>query len=337
MPKVVHQCRFGVIAEQIGNRDALVDLARRAEVEGFHTLLIRDHVEPDYFGVQLGPIAALATVAAVTERLRIGTLVFANDYRHPAILAKDAATLDVLSGGRLELGIGAGWLRSEYAAMGMPFDPNGVRVGRLEESLRLLAALFAGGSVDFAGEYYRVTGHELFPVPVQRPRPPLLVGAGHPRMLRIAGRHADIVGLLTTSVASGAVEDDPVNRQVDHVERQLGWVREGAGERFEDLELSSVLTVIRTDDREGEIDRLIAERRWSGITRAHVDRMPAIAIGTTRQIADHCRRWRERLRLTYFVVSSDDLDAFAPVIRDLGIDDVPTSCARDPRFAVVAR
>ncbi len=306
--------RFGVIAERIQDRAALVGLAGRAEAAGFDTLLIRDHVAPDYFGQQLGPIAALATVAAVTERLRIGTLVFANDYRHPVVLAKEAATLDLLSGGRLELGIGAGWLRSEYDEMGMTFDPNGTRVGRLEESLRLLSALFAGGPVTFRGEHYRVSDHELFPVPAQRPRPPTLVGAGHPRMLRIAGRHADIVGLLTTSVASGAVEDDAGLRQEAHVARQIGWVREGAGERFADIELSTVLTVVVTDDRQGSSDALIAASGWRGVDRAAVERMPAVAIGTTDEIADQCRHWRERLGISYLVVSSDDLEAFAPVI-----------------------
>lgn len=306
--------RFGVIAEEIGTRAELLGLARRAEATGCHTLLIRDHVEPDFFGVQLAPFTALATVAAATRTLRVGTLVIGNDYRHPAVLAKEAATLDVLSGGRLELGIGAGWLRREYEAMGMPYDANGTRVSRLEESLRVLSGLFAGGPFTFDGEHYRIAGHGLFPVPVQRPRPPILVGCGHPRMLRIAGRHADIVGLLTTSVASGTVEDDPVARRDEHVARQIGWVREGAGDRFDDIELSSVLTLTITGDREGEIDRLIEARRWSGVTRADIDRMPAIAIGTAEQVAAQMVRTREALGLSYTVVSSADLGAFTPVM-----------------------
>ena len=314
----MREFRFGVIAEQVGTREELVELAQRAEALGFDTLLIRDHIAPDFFGVQLGPIAALATVAAVTTRLRIGTLVFGNDYRHPAILAKEAATLDLLSDGRLELGIGAGWLRNEYEQAGMTFDANGVRVSRLEESLQVLTGLFAGGSFSFNGEHYRITGHELFPTPAQRPRPPLLVGAGHPRMLRIAGRHADIVGFLTTSVASGVVEDDPLLRREDHVARQVGWVRDGAGARFDDLELSSVLSLVVTDDRAGETERMIEQRSWRGVTPDDVDRMPAVAIGTTDEIAGRMVRWREALGFTYAVVSSDDMEAFAPVIGVLG-------------------
>ncbi len=312
--QTTHPFRFGVIAERVGTRDELVGLARRAETLGFDTLLIRDHIAPDFFGVQLGPIAALATVAAVTERLRIGTLVLANDYRHPAILAKEAATLDLLSGGRLELGIGAGWLRNEYEQAGLPFDPNGVRVSRLAESLRILSGLFSGEPFSFTGDHYQVTDHTLFPRPAQRPRPPILVGAGHPRMLRLAGRHADIVGLLTTSVASGVVEDDPLLRRDDHVARQIGWVREGAGDRFDRIELSSVLSVAVTDDRRGAIDRMIDARGWTGVTAADVDRMPAIAVGSVDGIAAGLLRWREGLGLSYAVTSSDDLEAFAPVV-----------------------
>jgi probable F420-dependent oxidoreductase len=310
--------RFGVIAERVGTRDELIELAQRAERLGFDTLLIRDHIAPDFFGVQLGPIAALATVAAVTSTLRIGTLVLSNDYRHPAILAKEAATLDLLSGGRLELGIGAGWLRNEYQQAGLPFDANGVRVSRLAESLEILAGLFGGAPYSFAGKHYRITDHQLFPPPTQRPRPPILVGAGYPRMLRLAGRHADIVGILTTSVASGVVEDEPLLRRDDHVARQIGWVREGAGERFGGIELSSVLSVEVTDDRAGAIERMIAERDWDGVTTADVVRMPAIAIGSTEEIAEGLARWRSTLGLSYAVVSSDDLDAFAPVVARLG-------------------
>ena len=310
--------RFGVIAERVRDRATLVGLARRAEKLGYDTLLIRDHIAPDYFGVQLAPIAALATVAAMTTTLRIGTLVLSNDYRQPTILAKEAATLDLLSRGRLELGIGAGWLRNEYQQAGLPFDPNGVRVSRLAECLEILTGLFGGEPYSFAGELYRITDHQLFPRPVQQPRPPILVGAGHPRMLRLAGRHADIVGLLTTSVASGVVEDEPLLRRDDHVARQIGWVREGAGDRFGAIELSSVLNVDVTGDRAGAIERMIAERGWAGVTPADVDRMPAMAVGTVDEIAAGLDRWRSALGLSYAVVSSDDMDAFAPVVAGLG-------------------
>lgn len=305
--------RFGVQISRAESGQQWRDKAKRAESLGFDILQI-----PDHLGEQLAIGPALAVAAEATTTLRIGTLVWQNDLRHPALLAKEAATLDLLSGGRLELGIGAGWLRNEYQQAGLPFDANGVRVSRLSESLEILAGLFGGAPYSFAGEHYRITDHQLFPPPTQRPRPPILVGAGHPRMLRLAGRHADIVGFLTTSVASGVVEDEPLLRRDDHVARQIGWVREGAGERFGGIELSSVLSVEVTDDRARAIERMIAERGWHGVTAADVVRMPAIAVGSTEEIAEGLVRWRSTLGLSYAVVSSDDLEAFAPVVARLG-------------------
>jgi probable F420-dependent oxidoreductase len=182
--------RFGVLGEGIRSGEGLLTEARRAETLGFSTLLLRDHFVREPFGDQLAPMVAL-TAAAATRTLRVGTLVLDNDWRHPVLLAKEAATLDLLSGGRFELGIGAGWLREEYRRAGMPFDPPGVRVGRLEESLRVLKGLLAGPAFAFAGAHYSVTGLEGFPRPVQRPRPPILVGAGSKRMLGIAAPRPD--------------------------------------------------------------------------------------------------------------------------------------------------
>jgi probable F420-dependent oxidoreductase len=178
--------RFGVVGEGIRSGRQLLERACRAEELGYATLLLRDHFVAEPFGDQLAPMVALTAAAAATRTLRVGSLVLDNDYRHPVLLAKEAATLDLLSGGRFELGIGAGWLREEYRRAGMPFDAPGVRVGRFEESLRVLKGLLAGPAFTFAGAHYSVTGLEGFPRPVQRPRPPILVGAGSKRMLGIA-------------------------------------------------------------------------------------------------------------------------------------------------------
>src|SRR5918996_3098667 len=161
--------RFGVIGEAIASREGLLGEARRAEDLGYATLLLRDHFVPEPFGDQLAPMVALTAAAGVTRTLRVGSLVLDNDYRHPVMLAKEAATLDLLSEGRFELGIGAGWLRDEYDAAGMPFDPPGVRVGRLEEALEVLKGLLAGQALTFKGEHYTVDGIAGVPVPVQRP------------------------------------------------------------------------------------------------------------------------------------------------------------------------
>src|SRR5215211_8610111 len=169
--------------------------------------------------------------AGATRTLRVGSLVLDNDYRHPVVLAKEAATLDLLSEGRFELGIGAGWLRDEYERAGMPFDPPAVRVGRLEESLQVLKGLLAGSALTFKGEHSTVDGIAGFPVPVQRPHPPLMIGAGSRRMLGIAGREADIVGILPKALPDGTISDDLAERTPETLKRKVGWVREAAGDR----------------------------------------------------------------------------------------------------------
>src|SRR5919109_2712317 len=161
--------RFGVIGEAITSREGLLGEARRAEDLGYATLLLRDHFVPEPFGVQLAPMVALSAAAGATRTLRVGSLVLDNDYRHPVMLAKEAATLDLLSEGRFELGIGAGWSRAEYRRAGLPFDEPAVRVGRLEEALQVLKGLLAGHPLTFEGEHYTIDGIAGFPVPVQRP------------------------------------------------------------------------------------------------------------------------------------------------------------------------
>ena len=309
--------RFGLIAEHCHHADRWIATARRAEALGYSTLLIRDHFTADFFGDQLAPLTALMAAAAATSRLRVGTLVIDNDYRHPAVLAKEAATLDVLSGGRLELGLGAGWLRSEYEQAGLPFDDNAVRVGRLEESIGVLKGLFAGGPVDVQGAHYRLAGLRGFPLPAQRPHPPILIGAGSPRMLRLAGREADIVGVLTTSTRTGTLLAAPGERLAEAVEGKLALVREGAGERFAALELSMVADVTLTDDRRGAAARLVAERGWSEVTEAQVLEMPAMLVGTVDEAARALCERRERFGFSYWVVSDRHLEEFAPVVARL--------------------
>lgn len=311
--------RFGVLGEsgRVLTREGLTATAHAAEATGYATFLIRDHVVEAPFGHQLAPLAALATVAAVTERLRVGTLVFANDYRHPAILAKEAATLDLLSGGRFELGIGAGWLRDEYEQAGLAFDRAGVRIDRLEEALRVLKGLFAEGPLALAGDHYAVTGLDGFPKPVQRPHPPILIGAGAPRMLALAGREADTVGILTASVASGTVSTDPTERFAENVARKADLVREAARDRPSPPELSLVASVVLADDHRRAAERYAAERGWDGVTADQMLGMPSLLIGSADRIADELAARRERFGFSYVVVSDADADAFAPVVARL--------------------
>ncbi len=291
--------------------------ARRAEALGYATFLIRDHFTPDFFGAQLAPLVALTAAAAATTELRVGTLVIDNDYRHPVALAKEAATLDVLSHGRFELGIGSGWLRAEYDRAGMPFDPPGVRIDRLEESLRVLKGLFAGAPLTFSGKHYTIDGLDGFPKPQQRPRPPILVGAGSPRMLKLAGREADIVGILGSSTRTGTLLDDPVERLAETTAQKIAWVREGAGARFDDLELSIIVGIIVTDDRRAEAAALIERRGWTGITVDQVLEMPSLALGTTDEVTETLAARRERFGFSYYVVSDASLEVFSPVVAHL--------------------
>jgi probable F420-dependent oxidoreductase len=309
--------RFGVIVENVRTGKDLISMARRAEELGYDIILIRDHLVEDPFGHQLAPLAALATVAAVTDTLRIGTLVLANDYRHPAVLAKEAATLDVLSCGRFELGLGAGWLRREYEQAGIPFDPAGRRVGRLEEALRIFKELLAGGSLEFCGEHYRIDGLTNFPEPSQRPRPPILVGGGGKRMLSIAGREADIVSMLTTSVATGEVINDPEERSPETVERKVGWIRRAAGERLKEVELNMIISPIVTDDPIEGAERFARERGWSSIPAEEVLEMPSVFIGSTDRITEQLLARRERYGVSYLVISDGNMEDFAPVVSRL--------------------
>lgn len=317
MPGHARPFRFGIINEQMTTAAAWVEGTQSAERLGYATFLIRDHFVPDYFGDQFAPIAALMAAASATTTLRVGTLVIDNDYRHPVVLAKEAATLDLLSGGRLELGLGAGWLRSDYAQAGLPYDPNGVRIARFAESLQVLKGLFADGPLTFYGEHYQIATLDGFPKPAQRPGPPILIGAGKRKMLQLAGRDADIVGFLTTSVASGSVEDDPRERLPESIAQKLAWVREGAGDRFGAIELSLIPTVILTDDRAGATDQLIRERGWRGISPEQVWAMPSVLIGTIAEMVADIRSRRAEYGFSYYVVADAQRDLCAPLVGEL--------------------
>jgi len=309
--------RFGIVNERAHAPGAWTAQARRAENEGYATFLIRDHFVADPFGDQLAPIAALATAAAVTTRLRVGTLVIDNDYRHPVVLAKEAATLDVLSDGRFELGLGAGWLRAEYDKAGLSFDPAGVRIGRLEEAIHVIKGLFGKEPLTFAGRHYTIDALNGFPKPVQPPHPPILVGGGSPRILRLAGRLADTVGVLTASVATGVQVDDPADRLASRMVEKLAWIREGAGERFDGLELSLVIAPLVTDARRARADVLIRERGWTGVTVDDVLAMPSIFIGPVEQIVEEMLARRAEYGFSYYVIADRHLDAFGPIVARL--------------------
>jgi probable F420-dependent oxidoreductase len=286
------------------------ELARKAEDLGYSTLTSADHLDD-----QFAPIPALAVAAAATSTLRLGTLVLANDYRHPVVAAKDAATLDVLSDGRLELGIGAGWMTSDYESAGIPLDPPGVRIERLAEGLAVVRGLMGDGPFTFEGEHYRIDGLEGFPKPVQRPHPPIVLGGGGPRMLRLAAQEADIVG-INVNLAVGVIDDRAgPNATEEATQAKIDLVRAAAGDRFDDIELQvRVHAVVVTDDRQGMAELMAPAL---GVSPEAALASPHAIAGTPEQIVEDLRARRERWGISYLGVSVDALDALAPVVAEL--------------------
>lgn len=286
------------------------ELARKCEDLGYARLTVADHLDD-----QLAPIAALMAAADATTSLRVGSMVFCNDYRHPAVLAKEAATLDVLSDGRFELGMGAGWMTSDYEAAGIPMDRPGVRIGRLEEAVQVVKGLFADGPLVHDGEHYRIHGLSGSPKPVQRPHPPILIGGGGRKVLELAGRHADIVG-LNPSLPGGVIDASAGPDATEAAtERKIGWVRAAAGDRFDRIELQTrIHLAIVTDDRPGTADALAA---GFGLTPDEALRSPHALCGSPEEIADDLVERRERFGISGIGLSLDAIDAMAPVVARL--------------------
>jgi probable F420-dependent oxidoreductase len=310
--------RFGIVSESVRDGQRWLDFARLVESAGIDVLLLRDHFSAGAFGQQLAPFTALAAAAAVTSKLRVGTLVLSNDFRHPAIVAHEAASLHLVSGGRFELGLGAGWYRPEYDAAGISFEPAGRRISRLDESLGIIKALLAGTPVRHEGDFYRIDGLDLDVLPAPRPTSPrLLVGGGGPRMLRLAARHADIVAVLPAPIRDPSADDDPRDRLPAAFDTKLSVVREAAGERFGNLEINAFGTFIITGRRRAETEDLISLRGWSGIDVEAVWQMPTIFIGSLEQIRADLLARRERFGLSYLVVGEDGLPALAEIVSGL--------------------
>lgn len=302
--------RFGVQCKSASSRSEWVALARKIEDLGYATMTI-----PDHFDDQLAPIVALTSAAEATDSLRVGALVWCNDYRHPVMLAKETATLDLLSDGRLELGIGAGWMRSDYTEAGMDYDRPGVRIDRMVESISILKGLFADETFSFDGEHYTITDLNGTPKPVQRPHPPFLIGGGGPRFLRLAGGLADIVGInpnLSAGVIDAGTGSDAT---AERYEQKLSWVKEGAGDRFDDIELQiRVFFPVVTENR----DELLSSMAGGvGLSPDEALESPLALVGTTDQIIEMIRKRRERYGFSYVVIGQAEVDAFAPIVAEL--------------------
>jgi probable F420-dependent oxidoreductase len=309
--------RFGVHTSDAADGATWAAAARRYETLGFSSLLVRDH-----FDDQLAPIVAMTAAACATTTLRVGCLVFDNDYRHPVLLAKEMATVDVLSGGRVELGIGAGWMGSDYEEAGLAYDPPAVRVDRMIEAVQIIKALHGDDAVDFKGEHYTIKGHNALPKPAQRPHTPILIGAGGKRMLTFAAREADIIGLNPKNLGNDNWAATNVGDATDEAtDRKVGWIRAAAGSRFDAIELSIVVPfIIETDDRTGMAEGIAAGLPPTGgevATAARVLESPYVLLGTLDEMAATLEARRERWGISYIVFNADSVDAAAPLVERL--------------------
>jgi probable F420-dependent oxidoreductase len=302
--------RFGVQLATAPSAQEWARQARRAEELGFSTLFL-----PDHFGDQLAPLPAMMAAADATSTLRVGSLVLDNDFKHPAVLAKEIATVDVLSGGRVEFGLGAGWMTTDYEQSGIPHDPASIRVDRLEEAVAVCKGLFSEGPFSFEGRHYRIEALDGLPLPAQRPHPPLLLGGGGRRMLSLAAREADIVG-INPSLAAGEIGTEAAADAVaSATDRKVGWVREAAGDRYDDLELNVLVFMVAvTEDAAGTAELLAAT---FGIDPAEALEVPHALVGTVEEICERLEQRRDRWDLSYTVVQGDAMEAMAPVIERL--------------------
>lgn len=306
----VRQFRFGIQVSRAGSRAEWVQRARQAEDLGYSTLFM-----PDHFTDQLAPVPALMAAAGATTGLRVGTLVLDNDYKHPVVLAKEAATLDLLSDGRLELGIGAGWMKTDYDESGIAYDPPAVRVDRMQEGLRVLKGCFGDGSFSFSGNHYTISGYDGQPKPVQKPHPPILIGGGGRRVLGIAAREADIVGINPNLKAGAITPDAARDATAASVARKLQWVRETAGERFDDIELNCLIFMAMvTDDRQATAENLAG---MFGLTPEEALDIPMALVGTVDEIAETLEKRRAEFGFSYVVLQDGAMEALAPVVARL--------------------
>jgi probable F420-dependent oxidoreductase len=299
--------RFGTGCWTAHSRAEYLDSVRRIEEAGYSTLLC-----PDHLGPSLGPLTSLMMAAEASSTLRIGTLVLGNDFRNPVFLAKEAATLDLLSGGRLELGLGTGYAVGDYTSSGIELDSAGIRVSRLIESVQVIKAWFSDPPADFSGTYYSVTGMEGTPKPLQRPHPPFLLAGGGRRMLSFAGREADIVGLIPRTHGGGIKFSEGDSSSTA---QQVEWVRQGAGERFSELEINTLVSNVMVTDHPRSAAEQISVNE--GVSPEYILDSVHFLVGTEAEIANEIQMWRERFGISYIVVMERDFDALGPVVRRL--------------------
>jgi probable F420-dependent oxidoreductase len=304
--------RFGVQLSSLPAAD-WVQRLRRIEALGYASVFW-----PDHFTTQWEPVAALAAAAAVTQRLAVGSLVYDVDYRHPVVLAKAAATIHLLSGGRHEFGIGAGWMESDYREAGMPYDRAGVRIDRLDEALQVIRSMWEQERTTFEGKHYQVRGIARAAELPAGSRPRILIGGGGRRLLSLAGRHADIIGINPAIPAGRVLPETPADLAPERVREKVGWVRDAArraGRNPDALEFSSLSFVVAITDDPKPLREALA--RGSGMSVEQVADVPLFLTGSASEIRDRLQKRREQTGISYIVIQGRDeavLESFAEAV-----------------------
>jgi probable F420-dependent oxidoreductase len=304
-----HPFRFGAGSAATPSAAEFMENARQIEGLGYSTCLVADHFEESWFAA--GP--ALVAAALATTTLRVGSLVYSNNFRHPTLLAREAATIDVLSGGRFEFGVGAGYYLPEYSQTGINLPPPRVRVEQLRETLALVKGLWSDGPLSLNGDFYTITEMEGWPKPVQKPRPPIQVGGGGRRMLALAAQEADIVGIIAQSGKGGGIDFGSDTDAV--VGEKVSWVRESAGARFDQLELAALIWQVVVTDRPRSAAEVVAAR-W-GVTGDQVLASPYFLVGSLPAIVEQTQALRDRHGISYLAIFPNDVTSFAPVVAQL--------------------
>lgn len=305
--------RFGVGIQQVTSRAEFAEKARKIEALGYDTLTL-----PDHLADCVAPMPALVSAADATKHLRIGTNVLNNDLRHPVLVAREAATIDLLTDGRFELGLGAGSIKSEYDEAGLRFDRGRRRVERLAEAVAVIKGLLEGRRVNHPGHYYRIEGHSIGPAPIQKPHPPILIGGNGPQLLALAAREADIVGFSGITFRDGGASPPDLSAwSAAGVDERVQLVRNAAGkERYARLEINALLQrVIVTPNPRAAAEELT--RQWNQLSREDILQTPYLLIGTIEQMVEDLLARRERWDISYYRVPDAYLDEFAPVVARL--------------------
>lgn len=315
--------RFAVQSFSASSAREWRERAQRVEGLGYSALHLADHIlgpgaaiAPTFHPVQeLAAVPAMAMAAEATETLRIGSRVFCVDYRHPAVLAKEAATLDLLSEGRLELGLGAGWLSNEYAAVGIDFDSARTRIDRLAEVVELIKAHSAGEPLSIDGEYVHAVDYQGVPESVQKPHPPIMIGGGSRRVLELAAREAQVVSFNFNN-RSGVLGPEGVRTGTEEATAtKVGWVREAAGERFGQLELEiGAYFAAVGDSAQAACSGMAAA---FGLAEEDMRAHPHALFGSVDAICEELERRRDLLGLHYITVGHDVMENFGPVVARL--------------------